>query len=526
MPEAMSSRRNLIKGTIASSLLLPFASSRAKEFNPKERWDMESDVVVIGYGGSGATAAIAAHDAGAKVLVLEKLPQGGGNCAASGGGFIIPEDAKKAYEYLKHTYEFAKNDWDPKLLEVFCEGAVSIEAFLKSANPKVRLGKYGHGTFQFLPYAESITKYSVRGRKSGGACLFDTLKTGVEARKIDVRLNAPAKRLIRCGDEVIGLEAEINGKLTRIKAKKGVILATGGFECDKESLQNFTMGSDIHTIGAPGNTGDGLRMAQSMGAKLWHMTSCACPLGIRIPGHPTCYGLGIKGKSFIWVNKLGKRFVNEAGVDVHNCLYNVARLDTLNRQYTAIPCYIVFDEEFRKSGPLTNFTFGYICDTENFHWSRDNLKEIKMGVIKKADTLEELAKLINVPAENLKASVAKWNADITKGDDPEFGRKKQGASKGNANAQFAPSLSAPLAQNGPYYAAELVPTLFHTNGGPRRDVNANIIDVENKPIARLFGCGELGSIWGTFQQGSTNLAECLVFGQIAGRNAAKLKAWN
>lgn len=518
MTHPNSSRRGLLKGLAATVAAMPFASSIAKEYKPDEKWDREVDVLVIGFGAAGAVSAITAHDEGSSVLVLEKL--------AKGGGFIIPSDAEKAFDYLSRTYDYAQNDWDPDVLRAFCHEASGLKDFMKRIAPQARLGVYGHGTFPQLPNSDSVTKYSVRGRASGGRCLFDVLqKAVVDDRHIEVLYNTPAKRLIRRGEEVVGAEVEAQGKLLRIKAAKGVILATGGFEADKESLQNFCLGTDVRTMGSPGNTGDGLRMAMSMGAKLWHMTSYTCPLGIEIPGHKALYGLGIKGKSFIWVNRLGQRFVNEAGVDIHNCLYSVNKLDTLHRMYSAIPCWMIFDEDFRKSGPASMFMFGYAIDTESYRWSQDNMKEIESGVIKQASTLSELAKIIDVPAENLEKTVAKWNADISKGDDLDFGRKQKGASKGNANAQFAPSLSAPLSETGPYYAIKLLPALFHTNGGPKRDANSNVVDVENKPIARLYVAGELGSIWGTIQQGSTNLAECLAFGQIAGRNASKLSRW-
>ena len=520
-----TNRRTLIAGMMAGVASAPFASVHAAEWRKSDRWDVQTDVIVVGFGGAGATAAIAAHDSGSKVIVFEKMAQGGGNTAASGGGFIIPADEEKAYEYLSAIYDFANNDWDPSLLKAFCRESAKLRDFFERLSPDIRLGVYGHGTFPKLPHADTITKHSVKGRRAGGVCLFEALSQAVAKRGIDVRLSTPVKRLIRRGGEVVGVEAVANGKSIRVCARKGVILATGGFECDKESLQNYALGTEIYSLGSPGNTGDGLRMAMSMGAKLWHMTSYACPLGIRVPGYDSCVGLGIKGKSFIWVNRYGQRFVNEAGVDIHNCLYSVNRLDTLNHGYPAIPCYMVFDEAFRKSGPVTNFMFGYAVQQQGYQWSRDNTKEIASGVIKKADTLEKLAEMIHVAPEALRATVDEWNRDIAKGDDPKFGRKQHQVIKGG-NPQFAPSLSAPLASEGPYYAVELVPALLHSNGGPKRNAEGNIIDAENVPIPRLYGAGELGSIWGTFQQGSTNLAECLAYGIIAGRSVSALKPWS
>lgn len=519
-------RRSLIKGMVVSSLSLGAGALVAKENDEKRNWDEEFDIVIVGFGAAGAAAALTANELKQKVVILEKMAHGGGNTACSGGGFIIPEDSEKAFEYLKGTYAFADNSWDPAVLKAFCDGAVTLRAFFEKFMPEARLGTYGHGTFKNFPYSETITKYSVRGRKAGGANLFNALQKAVEAKQIPIKFNTSGRKIISKNGEVLGILAVQDNKEILIKARKAVILTTGGFEADKKSLQTFMLGTEIGTIGSPGNTGDGLRMAMSMGAQLWHMTSAACPMGIQIPGHKTLMGLGVKGKSFIWVNKFGERFVNEAGVDVHNCLYNVNHLNTLKRTYPAIPAYMIFDQAFMESGPLTNFSFGYICDHEGFKWSKDNKKELEMGVILKGDTLQELASKINVPADALSKTVKKWNDDLAIGDDTLFGRKQKGASTGNANAQFAPSLSAPLAENGPYFAVKILPGFFHTNGGPKRNQYSQVLDQEDKPISRLYAAGELGSIWGTFQQGSTNLAECLVFGQIAATEASKEKALN
>lgn len=514
-------KRSFLKLAAASAASIPALQAHASEGG--EKFDVTTDVLVIGYGGAGASAAITAHDAGAKVLLLEKMPRAGGNTEASGGGFIIPKDAGQAYEYLEKTFLFADNEMDGELVKTFCEGAVKLPEFFKRIAPGARLRVTGHANYPYLPHADNITKYRVGGKKSGGIELIAALKKCVEERKIETWLNSPALELIREGNTVVGATARHDGRVVRIRARRGVILTTGGYEYDKQSLQNFCQGTKVLGLGNPGNTGDGLRMAASMGARMWHMTSYSCPLGIRIPGCKAAVFVTMMTPNYIIVNQDGKRFCNEAGVDFHGFIYAVNQLDGVKHRYPAIPCYIVMDEAGRLAGRPTHFKYGYAAGIEGYHWSADSSAEIKSGIVKKADTLDELAKMIRVPAENLKAQVARWNKDIKAGADTEFGRKIKKTGKSAFASTDVPTLSAPLAEKGPYYAIECYPALLNTQGGPKRDAKARVMDVYNRPIPHLFVAGELGSIWGSIYQGSSNVCEALVYGQIAGASAAAEK---
>lgn len=128
-------RRNILRGGLAAALTLPVAGVQAVEYTKDLKWDKTADVVVLGYGGAGACAAIEAHDAGAKVLILEKLAQGGGNTAVSSGGFMIPKDAKDAYTYLNATYAFADSEKDEALLDVFCKEIQAPRPSSKASSP-------------------------------------------------------------------------------------------------------------------------------------------------------------------------------------------------------------------------------------------------------------------------------------------------------------------------------------------------------------------------------------------------------
>lgn len=521
-------RRNILRGSVAAAMALPIAGVKAVELTKDLKWDMETDVVILGYGGAGACAAIEAHDAGAKVLILEKLPQGGGNTAVSSGGFMVPKDKKAAYEYLNATYAFSDSEKDEELLTKFCDEIMGVKDFITGLKPETKLMVYGHAGFKSLPGSDTIDKYRVRGKKRGGDMLFDTLRHAVEdVRKIEVFLETPALELIRRGEEVVGVVAHRNGKNVNIKARRAVICSTGGYEYDEQSLRTFALGRDILGLGSPGNTGDGLRMAQSVGARLWHMTAYSCPLGMKVPGLKAAVQLNILAPSHIWVDQDGKRFVNEKGLDNHTCLYAVNQMDPILHRYPRIPCWLVMDEKARKAGPISGgATSGYALNREGYKWSTDNSAEIESGVIVKAATIRELAEKIKVPADTLEATVKRWNADITAGKDTEFGRilKRDPKGKTAFAGREAPIVSEPLGE-GPYYAVALYPTMLNTQGGPKKNVYGQVMTPQDRPVPRFYVAGELGSMWGSIYQGATNNAECIVFGRIAGRHAASQKPW-
>ena len=471
-------RRNILRGGLAAALTLPVAGVQAVEYTKDLKWDKTADVVVLGYGGAGACAAIEAHDAGAKVLILEKLAQGGGNTAVSSGGFMIPKDAKDAYTYLNATYAFADSEKDEALLDVFCKEIQGAKTFIEGLKPDTKLMIYGHAGFASLPGADTVDKWRIRGKKRGGDMLFDQYRYAVEeVRKIEVMLETPALELIRRNGEVVGVVAQHAGKRINIRA--------------------------------------------------WHMTASSCPVGMKVPGLKTAIQLNILAPSHIWVDQDGKRFVNEKGLDNHTCLYAVNQMDPIKHRYPRIPCWLIMDEKARKAGPICGgATSGYALNRENYKWSKDNSAEIKSGILIQAATIRELAEKIKVPADTLEATVNRWNTDIKNGKDTEFGRilKRDPKGKTAFAGREAPIVSEPLG-DGPYYAVALYPTMLNTQGGPKKNVKGQVMDPQDKPIPRLYAAGELGSMWGNIYQGATNNAECIVFGRIAGREAAKEKPW-
>lgn len=532
--DASVTRRCLLKSAAVTAVGAPVGMATAISVaNAAEmpKWNATADVVVLGYGNAGSNAAISAADNGAKVLILEKMPTGGGNVQVSSGGFVVPTNKKDYYEYQKALYELSSSEWDKDLLDRFCEESLTLGDYVKKLAPEGNLGIYGHAGYQELPGAESVNKMSVRdvpGAK-GGDRLFGVFDRAVQARKIPVIFNCPARRLVRRGNEVIGVEALKDGKPYFVRAKKAVIICTGGFQSNPVLMSRYVQGTSMATLGSPAHTGDGLLMAQSMGCDLWHMNSVSAPLGVQVPGVQAGIAMVTRQPSFIWVDQDGKRFVNEKKLDYHCSWMAVNNFDAIKHRYPRIPCYMIMDSTYLKKGPLiSNSGSGWALNRENYKWSNDNQKEIDSGVIIKADTLKELGEKLGITnPEALVATVDRWNTDLrNEGIDTEFGRTM--TADPNLKAVFVgrdtKSWSAPI-EEGPFYAVKLVPVTYHTMGGPKKSLKAEVLDPYGKPIPRLYVAGELGSTWGLTYQGACANADSMVFGKIAGKHAAELTPW-
>jgi succinate dehydrogenase/fumarate reductase flavoprotein subunit len=313
--------------------------------------------------------------------------------------------------------------------------------------------------------------------------------------------------------EVIGLHAVSGNQSITISARKGIILACGGFEFDFEMQKQFLPGWPTYGRGTPGNTGDGIRMAQKAGAALWHMNNSLAGLGcLMVPEYePVMIPASIPGGGYIIVDKTGKRFMNELRQNRHGFGHKEYLLyfDGVIGDFTRIPCFGIFDESTRMRGPVvsgTSWKFGWFSWFGDYEPSRDNLKEIEKGWIIKGETLAELAKKLEIKAEDLEASVSRYNEHCKNKVDPDFARP--------ARNLF------PLGKP-PFYCVKLYPATFNTQGGPRRNAKCQVVDPDSRPIQRLYSAGELGSFWGWMYNGGGNNAEALCTGQIAGRNAAE-----
>ena len=327
---------------------------------------------------------------------------------------------------------------------------------------------------------------------------------------------------------VKGVVVQKDGKKLNVRAAQGVVLSCGGYEYDEESKRNFNLGDPILTLGCPGNTGDGLRMAEAAGAGIWHTSGLSCPLGTKVPGHTASQAFNTKQTGYILVDQNGKRFINEKQIEHHAGILAVNYFDSYEMKYPRIPCYAIFDANSKEDGAFApSYGSGWLRHREKWNWSRSNDKEIEAGIVKVGQNIQELAEKIGVDAKNLQATIGQWNSDL-KGPEKKdslFGRTLEGHVGQVWPHGASKKQSSPL-DKPPYYAIELFPAILNTQGGPRHNSKSQVLNPFGQPIPRLYVAGELGSFWGFIYQGCGNNAEALIFGRIAGEEASKEKRWS
>ena len=465
----------------------------------------ETEVLIIGFGGAGSVAAITAHDNGADVLITEKLDHGGGNTNTALGGFLNLTDLDKGLNYLENLCFRTARAVDSEMLRKYAEECFKNREWLEKMGAKTH--RYGGASFPQLPDSDSVEKRMITGKNTEDENSFwSFLRQNVEKRKIEVWYNSGARELLTdLNGEVIGAVINKNGENISVKASRAVILTCGGFEFNDWMKMNFLKGYPYFSLGTPGNTGDGIKMAQRVGAELWHTFNVSVTLGFKTPEFEAAFFLRPPSTRFIYVDKSARRFASEYA-EIHAYNFIVDYFDPHSLEYPRIPCFIIFDEEARLAGPLIASSIGY--NRGKYKWSKSNSKEIKQGWIIADKSIAGLAEKTGLNPETLEDTLNRYNNYCTTGKDIEFQR---------------PEKNLEAIGPGPYYAMQLWPCLINTQGGPRRNLKAQVLYPDASPIPGLYSAGELGSIFGLLYQGAGNLGECLAFGRIAGREAAMKK---
>ena len=521
------------------------AAEKEKPWLP-DHWDGEADLVIVGYGGAGAIAAIHAKYAGASCLVLEKSSEpDGGNTAASGGHVhtAVGVDVEEWLEICRHGSHGAT---PVEILRPALQYAQDMPDWLERYGMNfIWTDEYGDGHHRPSEYMNGF----VSGReKITGPYLFDELhETAVGKYGVEIRLNHRAQELIQnpLTKEVLGVKALTPEGEQYFKAKKGVLLCCGGYENDQELQNDHSYpGVRFFPWGTPHNTGDGIRMAEAIGARIWHMSSVeSSSLGFMIPSEIANCSIstdatdGIVPYNYIIVDFKGNRFFKEDRTGAHAHDHHPGlNVDTHTFDYEHLPMFLVFDSNLLEAGPLWRGTGrAGIVNTyagvwnerhpENplFPWGDDNRRGLEEGWIFQGDTLEELAGNIrakrpcNTPAEAihgvdaaaLRKTVERWNALCAAGADTDFRRD--------------PSHMLPISK-GPFYAIELCFSCINTQGGPARNAECQTLTPFGKVIPRLYNCGECGSYNG-FLYTYGNLLEALTTGRVAAQHALTLENW-
>ncbi|MBI3372564.1 MAG: FAD-binding protein [Betaproteobacteria bacterium] len=517
-------------------------------------FDESFDVVVAGFGLAGGMAALAAAQSGARTLLLEKSEVPGGLSICSYGAVRSALDFGDAYAYLRASNAGRTPD---DVLEALARGMCSIEAqvrdlaringaVVRSSIEQDVLGdgasvkKRNRGNYPFpgtetfyhtavvdVPGVDVKQAYPWANGGPGGPMLFKVVHDHVLRAGVELRLASAVTRLIAAPArrEVCGVAVSTGATTRRIAARRGVVLACGGFEANAEMKSQFLEGQPMLNAAARCNTGDGIRMAQDLGAKLWHIWHVHGAYGFRHvdPDYP--YAIRVKrlpdwfpGEQhevrlkmpWILLDRSGRRFMSEHQPYTQDTAVRpLQHFDPVTQSFPRNPAYLICDDEGRRMYPLGKPTSN--DPGVGYAWSDDNLKEVELGILKRGSSLRELALALGLEPEALEAGVARWNALCDRGVDADFGRPPDGM--------------API-RTPPFFGAPVWAVISNTQGGPVRDAQCRVIDAYDAPIPRLYSAGELGSAFGHLYLSGGNIAECMVTGGIAGRNAAALPARN
>lgn len=503
------------------------------------------DVVVVGYGFAGAVTAIEAADHGAKVLLVEKMPNPGGLSICSGGAVRCADSADDAFAYLKATNAGTTPD---SVLRVLADGMAKAEDYVKGLIEDVdgaelkatefagkRGGNYPfpgwetfyHTQIEVPPDFNRLEHFpNVRTRpSSGGPGMFWVLNTNIERRNIEVRVGTPVRRLIRTPDnELHGVVLETSEGLKRVAARCAIVLACGGFEFDDKMKTQYWEGKPVLTASSRGNTGDGIRMAQALGADLWHMWHFHGCYAFKHPDPEFPFALRVKrlpdwnpakkddpDVAMVWivVDQLGRRYMNECPPYSQDTSHRPMHfMDPETMSYPRNPSWLITDE----AGAAT-YQLGDIRTNDHeyaYDWSEDNSQEFQLGILKKAFSIAELAGDLHVDPDMLQITLDRWNTLCEQGEDVDFGRPRGTMAK----------IETP-----PYVYGQVWPTVSNTQGGPVHNAEQQILDTDGNPIPRLYSAGELGSSFGHLYLSGGNIAECFVTGWVAGRESATQKPW-
>ncbi|MCC6612832.1 MAG: FAD-binding protein [Anaerolineae bacterium] len=486
-------------------------------------WDRVADVVVVG-SGTGLMAALRAADAGLSTLVLEKADFIGGTMAISGGGLWIPnnyrmrdagiaDSREEALEYIRHA---TLGQSDPELCVTFVDYCNQAIEFLREVGIEWDFMPNFNDYYPELPggrpRGRTLRPMNAWGEPVAGPELTEMMYQASVARGVEFVLNAAAHRLVVDDDgTIVGVVTEVDGREAYFGARRGVVLAAGGFDHNRTMVKNFLRGPLYYTSAVPANTGDGHVMGMALGASLRNMNEWwGWPVFFDPEQGQVISALATElGKpGAIVVNRRGERFMNEAGAYDSGTRAFFA-FDNGTYEYNNIPGYVIVDAGHRSRYTLAG------------HEPESPLP----GWIKQADSLDELAAALEIDAETLARTVATFNESAARGLDPEFHRGESEfdlmTAGDPARADIPNSCLAPIIQP-PYYGAPIWPGALGTSGGLQTNTQAQVLNVWGKVIRGLYAVGNTAGspLAGGYPGGGGTLSAGLTFAYIAANTLA------
>lgn len=461
-------------------------------------WNEEFDVVIIGSGFAGLAAAIEAHRTCSSIVVLEKMRVPGGNSVISGGLVAAAGSPLQERDGIEDSPELMLEDMMKAGLDLNTRSLAKIVADRSTETLLWTVNELG---VEYKPNLNHLGGHSVprtyNTTNTSGSGIIKPMLAKCRKEGIPIRLKTLLKRFIIDDKNVIqGVEVrkeylfpnEESGEVWRIRARKAVVIATGGFSRDVQFrlTQNPNLTEDIESTNQPGATAEGLVAALKAGATPTQLS--LIQLGPWASRDEEGFGVGsmfsmLAGFPYgVLIDiKSGRRFVNELS-----------------------------DRKLLVDAMLNTAREGLaIVDSEGVKYASTLNKCLKRGVVKRYETMEDLANENRIPLEPLHETISIYNNNVRKGKDEDFGKP------------LASDLS-PI-ETPPYYAIRLISKVHHCMGGLQINTHAQVLDIEtHQPIKRFYAAGEVtGGVHGASRLGSNAITDCLVFGRIAGHNAAK-----
>ena len=534
---------------------------------------LSHDVVVLGSGAAGLTAALAAAQVGADVGLYERSDVLGGSSAISGGVPWVPlnhhqdeagisdsreealaylaslsldrmdptmaaafvDHGRETIQWLEDTTDAAftllpqypdyhpenpggKPDGgrslDPGLFDFTTLGAWQnrVARSKRSAHLKITDTTLGGGT-GYLSDEEMQRRIDNDLRGCGNALVGPIIKALLDLG-VEPVVNARATDLLVEDGRVTGVRILIDGVETVVRARRGVVLATGGFEWDPELVAAFLRGPMTAPTSVPTNTGDGLRMAMRIGAQLGNMGQAWWVPAVKIPGD-VAFGeqrsnLVNRERTLpgsIMVNAAGRRFTNEA--TNYNALGGAFhQLDPVTFTYANLPAWLIFDSAHaQKYG-----TFGAPAGSGIPDW------------VATAPTIRDLAVAVGIDPDGLEMTIDRWNGFVDQEQDEDFRRGDSAYDRwsGDGDHRFLKASTMGRIDRGPFYAVEVESGTLGTSGGPRTDPDGRVLDTHGEAIPGLYAAGNVAAAPTAMAYGGAGgtLGPILVFGRLCGLAAA------
>ncbi|MGU9557928.1 flavocytochrome c [Lactiplantibacillus pentosus] len=453
-------------------------------FTPTALADLKTtyDVVIIGSGGAGLTAAIQAHELGLKPVILEKMPKIGGNTTRASSGMNAAETNVQLHHHIvdsfgdfyDETLKGGGNLNNQALLKFFTEhSALAIDWLADHGIELDDLTITGGMSVMRTHRPSSMAPI-------GGFLVTELLKQ-VAAAKLPLFTDIKVDQLVQTDGKITGVKATTANGAVTINAG-AVLLATGGFGANKALLGKYRDDlKNYQTTNQPGATGDGILLAEAVGAKVVDMDQVQVhPTVQQDTDHAYLIGEAVRGEGAILVDQQGKRFVNE--LDTRKNV--TAAIDQLG----GTGAYLIFDRGIRDRVKAVEF-YDHI------------------GLVKTGADLAALATEAGLDADTLKQTVADWNQAVANHADTAFNRTT--------------GMDCDIAK-GPFYAIHIAPAVHYTMGGVGINPATQVLDKQDQPINGLFAAGEVvGGLHGNNRIGGNSIAETVIFGRQAGQQMFK-----